>query len=148
MDSLSELFSQLHDIESLDAISFWPLAIGWYFLIALVAILLCVTFALAFYGIAYKRSWQNSAFQQLSTWEKNLSEANSKETVAALSAFLRRIALERCPRAECAGLAGKSWLKWLQKNASHFDCENKGTCLLEMPYLQWAVPCLWQMSKN
>jgi hypothetical protein len=134
MDSLSELLRQLHDIESLDAISPWPLAIGWYFIIALIAALLCVIVTLAFYGIAYRRSWQNSAFKQLAMLEKNLSAANSQETVTALSAFLRRIALKRCPRAECAGLVGKSWLQWLQKNASHFDWENKGTCLLEIPY--------------
>ena len=39
---MNSLLEQLHDIEGIDAISMWPLAIGWWVLIALCVLALCI----------------------------------------------------------------------------------------------------------
>lgn len=132
---MNPLLEQLHDIEGLDFISSWPLAIGWWVLIIMGIFMAGAIGSFAAYKLAFKRSWRNDTFQKLALLEKNLSDATARETVIALSEYLRRIAIRRFPRNECAGLAGKAWLKWL---ASHdpkkFDWEKRGILLIEVPY--------------
>src|SRR5207248_64813 len=87
------------------------------------------------YRIAFKRSWKNDTFQKLIRLEENLTDATARETVSALSEYLRRIALKRFSRKECAGLVGEDWLKWLTiHDPKKFDWEKKGTLLIEIPY--------------
>ena len=122
---------QLHDIEGLDAISSWPLAIGWWICIA------CGILAiwLIWRRINYLRSWQRDTFKRLDLLEKNLSPATSGETIAFLSEYLRRIAVRRFPRQECAGLVGDAWLKWLKAHdPKQFDWTENGKVLIEIPY--------------
>lgn len=132
---MKTLLEQLHDIEGLDFISSWPLAIGWWVIIVAGVIIACALAWIASKMIAFKRSWKNDTFQKLSLLEKNLSEATARETVIILSEYLRRIVLRRFPRNECAGLAGEAWLKWLAKHdPKSFDWEKKGTLMIEAAY--------------
>lgn len=126
---------QLHDIEGLDSISWWPLAIGWWVVIAVGILMMGAIAFLAIYKLAFKRSWKNDTFQKLAILEKNLSDATTRETAVTLSEYLRRIALKRFPRQECAGLVGEAWLEWLARNdPKSFDWEKRGTLLIEAPY--------------
>lgn len=134
---MNSLMEQLHDIEGLDAISMWPLAIGWWLLI------LASMFMMGLIGwflgrwFAFKFSWKNDTFQKLAMLEKNLSEATARETLILLSEYLRRIALRRFSRSECAGLVGEAWLKWLAEyGPKQFDWKTNGALLLEVPYAQ------------
>jgi hypothetical protein len=130
---MNPLVEQLHDIEGLDPISWWPLAIGWWAVIVIGLILVCVFV----YFLAYmlKTSWKKDAFQKLTHLEEELSDTTARETVIALSEYLRRIALQRFSRKECAGLTGQAWLKWLtMHDPKNFDWEKKGTLLIEVPY--------------
>ncbi len=132
MNPLSE---QLHDIEGLDPISSWPLAMGWWILIIVGCVIVCGIACFAAYRLSFKRSWKNDSFQKLAFLEINLSEATSRETVIVLSEYLRRIALRRFSRKECAGLVGNAWLKWLaMHDPKKFDWEKKGVLLIEVPY--------------
>jgi hypothetical protein len=132
---MSSLLEQLHDIEGLDQISSWPLAIGWWVVIAIGFIVACAIARIVFNKLAFKRSWRNDAFQKLALLEKSLTDANAKETLVALSEFLRRIVLRRFPRNECAGLAGEAWLKWLaMHDPKGFDWEKRGDLLTRAPY--------------
>lgn len=129
------LLEQLHDIEGLDQVSSWPLAIGWWVLIAAGVCTAGAIVAFAVYKIAFKRSWKNDTLKRLSSLEKTLSDATARETVVALSEYSRRIALRRFSRKECAGLTGEAWLKWLAgKDPKRFDWEKKGTLLIDLPY--------------
>jgi hypothetical protein len=122
---------QLHDIEGPGPISFWPLAIGWWILIGCGALLLWLLLR----RLIYLKSWQRAIFKQLDRLEKNLSPYTSGETVSFLSEFLRRIAMRRFPRKECAGLVGDSWLQWLTAHdPKQFDWISKGKLLIEVPY--------------
>ncbi len=119
-----ELLQQLHDIEGLNPVSMWPLAVGYWILIG-------VGIGLFVYGclwVRYYFSWRRKAFGKLKEIEKTLSAEE-------LSLILRKIVLKRFKREECAGLFGEEWLLWLQKrDPKKFYWVEKGKLLLSAPY--------------
>jgi len=132
---MNSLLDQLHDIEGLDWISPWPLAIGWWVVIGVSVLFLGLFIFYVIRRITYKRSWKNDTMKRLAHLEKNLSERNARETVIALSEYLRRIALKHFSRKECAGLVGDDWLKWLKSHdPKGFDWESRGVFLTNVPY--------------
>lgn len=132
---MSSLMQQLHDIEGLDVISPWPLAIGWWILIICGILILGSVVWMLWQHLNYLRSWERDTFEKLSSLEKNLSFSTSGETMVFLSEYLRRIAVRRFSRKECAGLVGDAWLKWLKAHdPKQFDWTEKGKLLIEMPY--------------
>jgi hypothetical protein len=132
---MNALLEQLHDIEGLDAISPWPLAIGWWVLILLGLLLFVLVVSFVVVRVKFKRSWKNDTLQKLRALENNLSEETSRETVITLSEYLKRIALRRFSRKECAGLMGEAWLKWLKTHdIKNFDWVEKGGLLIRVPY--------------
>jgi hypothetical protein len=132
---MPSLMQQLHDIEGLDAIGPWPLAIGWWVSIACGMLVLGSAIWLLRRRIDYLRSWKRDTFKRLDSLEHNLSLSTSVETIAFLSEYLRRIAVRRFPRKECAGLVGDAWLKWLKAHdPKQFDWTEKGKLLVEIPY--------------
>lgn len=129
------LIEQLRDIEGIDPIGPWPLAIGWW--LALVGGLLILASVLWLWKRrrAYLNSWQKDTYDKLNNLERQLSAATAGETVVLLSEYLRRIALRRFPRQDCAGLCGERWLKWLTlHDPAQFDWMEKGQLLVAMPY--------------
>jgi hypothetical protein len=132
---MNPLLEQLHDIEGLDPISWWPLPIGWWVLIVVGIFMVAVIIWFAANKLAFRRSWKNDALKNLARIEQHLSDTTTRETAIALSEYLRRIALRRFSRKECAGLAGEAWLKWLAMNdPKGFDWQKKGTLLIDAPY--------------
>lgn len=132
---MSSLLEQLHDIEGLDTVSVWPLAAGWWYLIVLGICLTGFILGIIFYRISFNRSWKKDTFQKLALLEKNLNETTARETATTLSEYLRRIAIKRFSRKECAGLVGERWLKWLaHHDPKKFDWEEKGVVLVNLPY--------------
>ncbi len=126
---------QLHDIEGLDFVSAWPLAIGWWILGIVVFAMALAIVSYLFYRRGFKQSWRYDTYQKLATLEKNLSNATAKETLVILSEYVRRIALRRYSRNACAGLVGKAWLKWLaDHDPKKFDWEKRGVLLIQIPY--------------
>ncbi len=62
---MSSLMQQLHDIEGLDAISPWPLAIGWWVSIACGMLVLGSAIWLLRRRLDYLRSWKRDTFKRL-----------------------------------------------------------------------------------
>lgn len=147
---MNPLMEQLHDIDGLDPISFWPLAPGWWALIALGVIILAGVLWFTVKTIRFRRSWKNDTLQKLKKLEDDLSEANARQTVIALSEYLRRIALRRFSRKECAGLMGEAWLEWLSSNDPQkiFDWTRNGVLLIEVPYAPDSRPLPEQQIKE
>lgn len=132
---MTDLMEQLHDIESIDAISLWPLAVGWWVAFAFGLVLLGSGIWFLWRRLSYLRSWRRDTFKKLDRLEKNLSSSTSGETIVYLSQYLRRIVVRRFPRKECAGLVGEDWLKWLKAHdPKQFDWTEKGKMLIEIPY--------------
>ncbi|WP_157199425.1 DUF4381 domain-containing protein, partial [Methylomonas koyamae] len=85
----------LRDIHLPDAVGFWPPAPGWWALALLLPVL-----ALALRQL-YKRMRRRSAVKiagKLLQSMRSQPNGDAKQTVAALSALLRRVALSTAPR--------------------------------------------------
>jgi len=127
----------LRDIHGLDAIPWWPLAAGWWYVAGLVTLLLL------FIGIRYWLiynagwlGWRGDARRQLRELKKVLASEAPQAVAGRLSELLRRIAMVRSGRQGVASLTGDSWLHWLMEHDSTgFDWERHGQILLTVPYM-------------
>jgi len=128
--------AQLTDIHSLDAISWWPLAPGWW--------LLLVSFLLVILGLwiwyyrhtvsKCQKDWRKDALIEWQTIPP--SPLPTRVQVEQLAILIRRIAMQRYGRHSCAGLTGNQWLAWLsQHDPTGFDWQQRGRILIQLPYL-------------
>lgn len=132
------LLDQLHDIEELDPIGWWPLAPGWWIVMGLAIVVILILLAYIISWILFSRSWKKDTLNQLALLEHRLSDKTAREVLTHVSEYLRRIVLRRFSRQDCAALTGENWLKWLaDHDPKKFDWESKGKILLELPYAPW-----------
>lgn len=127
----------LRDIHGLDAIPWWPLAPGWWYVAALIVLLL-VFFALRYWLTYYTGwlGWRGDARRQLRELKRALAVEAPHTVAGRLSELLRRIAMARSGRREAAGLTGENWLLWLvEHDRTGFDWERHGQILLKAPYM-------------
>ncbi len=116
--------SQLHDIQLPAPIAWWPLAPGWYLLIALLVAL--IVLSARFFWQRKKRALKREALRLL-------MEAD----YASASTLLRRLALYQYPDENIAGLRGESWLAFLDKTGqTKAFTQGVGRALLTAPYQQ------------
>lgn len=93
----------LHDITEPAAVSLWPLAPGWWFLIVVgtaAGLVLLVKWYTRRKQTAYRRA--------------ALAELHVATTTAEVAAIIKRTALVGCGRTEVASLTGADWVQWLQ----------------------------------
>ncbi len=125
----------LRDLHLPEPIGWWPLAPGWWLVIAL------VLFAL---GWLLLRAWRKHQFyaprryaiRELATVESEYLEHRNPVTLGRqLSELLRRAMMAYAPRHEVAGLTGEAWLEWLDADlpVPYFHTEG-GKSLLQLPY--------------
>lgn len=125
----------LRDLHLPDPVGWWPLAPGWWFVIAL---------ALVGLGWLLRRAWheyrrnapRRFAMRELERAEAAFRQHGNTVTLARqVSELLRRAMLAYAPRHEVGGLTGESWLKWLDRDlpVPYFHTEG-GRSLLQLPY--------------
>ncbi|MEL0081806.1 MAG: DUF4381 domain-containing protein [Gammaproteobacteria bacterium] len=105
----------LRDIILPARIDWWPPAIGWWLLLALVIAALALSIWL---WRRHRRRQRiiKPARQQLQQIERRFSRhGDSRQLLQELSTLLRRVALSRAPRNQVAGLTGQEWLRWLDQ---------------------------------
>lgn len=122
----------LKDIHLPEPITWWPPAIGWWLLAILVPLLIAAGILL------YRRLRRKTA---LKTARKMLAELRSNnqlvplQTLVALSALLRRVAISLAPRGRVAGLRGEAWLDYLDTSLPDAPFSRGiGRCLADAPY--------------
>ncbi|GJM05283.1 MAG: hypothetical protein DHS20C09_12740 [marine bacterium B5-7] len=126
----------LRDIHLPDAVSWWPLAPGWWALIILLGIVLLLTM----YLIRRYRNHKISAFflakQELERIKTDFNiNQNKSNLVKELSELIRRLSISILPRQESAGLTGVEWLRFLDQYSDKNEFENGiGRVLIEAPY--------------
>lgn len=98
---------RMHDIAMPEAVSWWPLAIGWYVLFAFIAL------AIAILAFVLWRKWRSNAYRREA--RHKLALANSP---AEVSEILRQTALVIAPREVVAAQRGDRWPHWLAKQIS------------------------------
>ena len=125
----------LRDLHLPDPIGWWPLAPGWWLVIALVV---------AGLGWLLLRAWRKRQFhaprryaiRELAAVEAEYLAGRDPVTLGKqVSELLRRGMLAYAPRDEVAGLTGEDWLVWLDRGlpVPYFHTEG-GKSLLQLPY--------------
>jgi hypothetical protein len=134
------LANRLHDIHELDPVGFWPLATGWWLVLAGMLLLVLLFLGLRRWRPDWQRylpryGWSRDAARELTVLREQVGRRDVKLVVDRLSELLRRIAIARCGRDHCAGLHGEPWLAWLtDHDPDGFDWRVRGRLLLALPY--------------
>ncbi len=122
----------LKDIHLPDAITWWPLAIGWWLLIVMVIA--------AIYGgyLFYKRLTRRTARKDATIVLQDIKQHAKDDvlqTIKALSACLRRVAISIDSRENVAGLVGDAWLDYLDNAMDDAPFKTGiGRLLVDAPY--------------
>ncbi len=125
----------LRDLHLPETIGWWPLAPGWWVVIALLLA------AAAYLAWRWYRAWRHNAprrhaLRELARCEAAYLEHRDPVTLGKqVSELLRRSMLAYAPRDEVAGLTGEAWLQWLDDGMAvpYFHTEG-GRSLLTLPY--------------
>lgn len=125
----------LRDLHLPDAVGWWPLAPGWYAVIAV--LLVAALYLLRLYLRRRARgAARRHALKELARLTAEFEQhGNAVAFSSDMSELLRRTMLAYAPRSEVAGLTGDAWLAWLDRDFDRprFQGET-GRKLLELPY--------------
>jgi len=127
--------AQLKDIHLPSAVSWWPLALGWW-------IILIVAVSLLLIGVYFYRRWQRKSPQEIIIAQSlqlfatlQTQSLTPKVLIMELSELLRRTAISLYGRGIIANLAGDDWLQFLnQKGETTAFTEGLGRVLADQPY--------------
>jgi hypothetical protein len=118
-----------------EPVGWWPLAPGWWVLIAI----LVVAAGLLVRAWLKRRARSAARRKALRQLEESRSayayHGNPVLLGTEVSELLRRTMLAYAPRSEVAGLTGDAWLAWLDRDLDQPRFrEGPGRSLLELPY--------------
>ena len=125
----------LRDLHLPEAIGWWPLAPGWWVVVALAAVLL-ISLVRQYLRAHAKGAARRHALRQLNALIAEFEQhRNAVAFSSDLSELLRRTMLAYAPRHEVAGLTGDEWLAWLDRDLDQprFTGDT-GRKLLALPY--------------
>ncbi len=113
-DPLSNTALPIEDIITPESVDVWPLAIGWWLLLAL-SIALIIGFFIT--RQKYKKKWEYRK-QALALLEKGFKEwevkkSTTEETCQNLLTLLKRTAMTAYPDQNISSLHGEAWLTFL-----------------------------------
>lgn len=129
--------SQLRDIHLPDPVGLWPLAWGWWLLIALLVGALLAGF---FY---WRRHQRQRRYRRQAKAELELAYRDYRENgdtalyLQRLSPILRRAALTAFPPSQVASLHGETWLEFLDQSLPGTEkpfTQGEGRVLAAGPY--------------
>lgn len=132
--SAPKALAQLRDIHLPPPIDWWPLAPGWYLLIALLVIGV-------FSGLFWVYRWYRNgrAKRRALHLLKLYHEAWRQKTpctiiCAQVSELLKRVALVYFPRTHTAQLQGEAWIAFLTQTGKQLEFDRVRALLIELPY--------------
>lgn len=146
----SEALKNLRDLHLPQQIGAWPLAYGWYIVLAIALFALGIA-VLVLYRYFKKNKARKLALKELAQIERDYQ--NNKDGAAAayqLTVLLKRVSFAYYPRVKVASLYGEEWQKFLgnttwskqlvqlsyQKNNSDSDLGK-----VFVPIKQWIKAC-------
>lgn len=125
----------LRDLHLPPDISWWPLAPGWWVLLAILAVGLGW---LLYQSLLRWRAGKprRTALRQLVQLKKAYQQSGNTQRLGIdLSELLRRAMLAYAPRSEVAGLAGERWLDWLDQGMDEKAfSQGAGKMIESLPY--------------
>ena len=124
----------LRPIHFPDPIGWWPPALGWWVLGALMVVIIGILMLWYFKRQSNKqRLAVQQALKELDAIERQYQN-DKRQLVQAISALLRRVAMQQYGRTQTAGLAGADWAEFLQRAGRQKMSAELATALSEMPY--------------
>ena len=125
----------IRDLHLPDPVGWWPLAPGWWILIAL-ALLLALWLGLRALKRIRHAASRRYALRALKKLEADWESGGSLVAFGvAVSELVRRTMLAYAPRKDVAGLTGDAWLAWLDRGlANPVFVTGPGRALTELPY--------------
>ncbi len=111
---MSDPLADLKDIHLPDAISWWPLAPGWWLLIFLVITLIIL--AVISYQFWKKRIYRRLALQELEELAANNSDIDENNYLESIACLIRRTAIAGTSDKQLAHWQGSQWQDYLQKS--------------------------------
>lgn len=128
------LLASLKDIHLPPPIGWWPLAWGWFVLMACVILLLVGIVVWVRRHYLQTRA-KRQALHLLELFQKQYQHNNdSQRACARISELLRRVAMAYYPRLEVASLMGNDWLIFLNRTSKGLDFTSVSHELLQLPY--------------
>ncbi len=125
----------LRDLHLPAPIGWWPLAPGWWLVIALLLVGLGWLLWLAWRTRQFNAPRRYAIRALASVEAEYLTHRDPLTLGRQLSELLRRGMMAYAPRHEVAGLTGESWLAWLDRDlpVPYFHTEG-GKSLVQLPY--------------
>ena len=131
----TNVLANLRDIHMPPPVSAWPPGPAYYALLALLIVLVLILIKRQ-HHLQYTAP-KREALTELARLETSyLKKPDSKQTAAAITLLLKRVALVYHPRLEVASLHGNTWLLFLKKTSRHLDSDINATgkILREAPF--------------
>jgi len=127
----------LRDLHLPEAISWWPLAPGWWVVIGFAVVLLAYMLR-QYFRTRARGAARRHALRKLNELTAEFEQHHDAVAFSSsLSELLRRTMLAYAPRQEVAGLTGDEWLAWLDRDLDQARFQSAtGRKLLELPYRQ------------
>jgi len=108
----------LNDIILPDAAAWWPLAIGWYFVIGFLLIIL-LWFVYRSINNWFRNQYRRAALKQLKVLAESIQHTDTRDSgLRQIPVLLKRTALSCYPRKSVASLSGKHWHEFLNSMVS------------------------------
>jgi hypothetical protein len=115
--SPTDPLAQLHPLREPALIGWWPLAPGWWLLLAL-ALLLLAAGAWYLYRRHRRNAYRRLALRQLDSIQQQYAkERNTQQAVHAINVLLKGVALKAYSRREIAAISGETWCEFLRSSA-------------------------------
>lgn len=114
MDTNTNPLAELKDVHLPAPVSIFPLATGWYIVIAIIFILVAV---LTWWRLRRhkKKQQQQEIFNLLKQIKANAVTTSDEKTIEECSILLKRVAVAKFPEQKPQLLFGKNWLQFLDK---------------------------------
>lgn len=130
---------ELRDIHLPEAISWWPIAPGWWLVLGSIIVLLIAAFI--WRKLYLSKQLKRDIQAEFTDIKQQFEQTGNKLHLAReLSVLLRRVSISLYPNDNIAGLTGEDWLQHL--DASYADAADKtsfssdiGKILITAPYL-------------
>ena len=109
----SDPLAQLRDIHLPEAISWWPLAFGWWIIavICILGIVLAVRFSLNHF---FSQRYRRQALAQL----KKLPNSNQHQRLIDLLSLLKQVSISAYPEKNFASLSHQAFIEFLQNSTN------------------------------
>lgn len=146
--------AQLRDIHLPTPITWWPLAPGWYLLLAISTIVMVSTI-LFFYRRYQANRPKRLALHLLKMYQQAYQQHPDPLLASRrINELLKRVALAYFSRHVVASLYGEAWLAFLNAHTKKLNFEAVREALLELPYhaqpdnVQNQLPILFSLAKS